>query len=183
MTSSVKFDNQLPLLADKIDNEVADRSLPSKFAVLQLPVTQSLPQQLLSFGHRLSQMFGQILLHNSSLNTLLDFVQTSLTYGARNDAFHPHPNLPPSRGKEPLSLSKLCTDRLPRGGPGETVGGEEFGDLDGVGGRPFPQIVAHAPEAEAVRMRHVAADPADENFVPPGAVRGHGVAALRRIVD
>jgi len=100
MTTAVKFDNQLPLLADKIDNEVADRSLPSKFAVLQLSVTQSLPQQLFSFGRRLSQMFGQILLHNSSLNTLLDFVQTSLTYGARNDARHPHPNLPPSRGKE-----------------------------------------------------------------------------------
>src|SRR2546426_338125 len=40
-----------------------------------------------------------------------------------------------------------------------------FGDLDGVGGRSFAQIVGYDPEIEAVRNTLVAAEPPDEYFI------------------
>ena len=56
--------------------------------------------------------------------------------------------------------------------------GQQFGDLDGVGRRPFSQVVADAPEREAVRVGEVFPDAADEDKVAAGAGAGHRVAAL-----
>ena len=35
---------------------------------------------------------------------------------------------------------------------------EHLGDLDGIGGRPLPEVVGHHPEVEAVGVGNVAAD-------------------------
>ena len=50
--------------------------------------------------------------------------------------------------------------------------GQQFGDLDGVGRRPFSQVVADAPEREAVRVGEVFPDAADEDKVAAGAGAG-----------
>ena len=42
---------------------------------------------------------------------------------------------------------------------------QQLGDLHGIGRGPFAQIVADAPEGQAVRTRQVFANPADEDFV------------------
>jgi len=59
---------------------------------------------------------------------------------------------------------------------------QQLDDLHRVRRRPFSQIVADAPECDAVGRGKVLANAADEDFIPIGAVLGHGVSLRVQIV-
>src|SRR5690606_38992450 len=56
---------------------------------------------------------------------------------------------------------------------------EQLGDLNGVRGRPFPQIVGDHPEVERPREIRVGPHATDENLIPPGGVTGRGEILCR----
>ena len=60
---------------------------------------------------------------------------------------------------------------------------EQFGDLHRVRRRAFAEVVADAPERQAVVAREVFADAADEDGVVAVAVARLGVLAVRQVVD
>src|SRR5512142_2140136 len=61
---------------------------------------------------------------------------------------------------------------------------EDLGDLDRVGGGALAQVVADDPEGEAatVGYRRVRPDPADEDLVAPGSLRGKRIQVGSRVV-
>ena len=54
--------------------------------------------------------------------------------------------------------------------------------MDGVGGGAFADLVAAAPQAQAVGVGEVGADAADEDDVLVAGVQGHGVALIGQVV-
>ena len=70
------------------------------------------------------------------------------------------------------------------GGPDPVALAEDLGDLDGVGRGALAQVVRDDPEGEpaAVRDRHVAPDPPDEDLVAPGGLGRQRVVVLGGIV-
>ena len=53
--------------------------------------------------------------------------------------------------------------------------GQQLGDLDGVGGGTLADLVAAAPQAQAVGIGQVGTDAADVDDILAGGVQGHGV--------
>jgi hypothetical protein len=50
-----------------------------------------------------------------------------------------------------------------------------FGDLYGIGSRPFSQVVRHDPKVQAVGLTFIPPDPPDEYLVLPMGGNRHGV--------
>src|ERR1700749_4583639 len=73
-------------------------------------------------------------------------------------------------------LKKLLRDshRIPN---------EQFGDLNRVRGGAFAEVVADAPECEAVVARQVFSDAADEHGVVAVAIARLWVLAVRQVID
>lgn len=63
------------------------------------------------------------------------------------------------------------------------LGEEEFGDLDGIEGGSFADLVTDNPEGEGVGEDLIFADATDEAVVLAGGVEGDGVAGLGWVVD
>ena len=60
---------------------------------------------------------------------------------------------------------------------------EVFGDLHGIEGGTFLDLVAAEPEGETVGVGQVLADAPDEDVVLTGGEQGHGIALVGGVVD
>lgn len=59
---------------------------------------------------------------------------------------------------------------------------QQLGDLDGVQGGAFAQVVGDDPEVDGVVVGEIVADAAHQNVIGPGGVYGEGVLVLFRTV-
>ena len=63
------------------------------------------------------------------------------------------------------------------------MGEEVLGDLDGVEGGAFFDLVADDPECESVVAAEVLADSSDVDGVFAGAVDGHGIDVVAGLIE
>ena len=64
----------------------------------------------------------------------------------------------------------------------EALADEKLGNLDGVGGGTFAEVVGHTPEIEAVLDRRVTADTPYEDLVLAPGVQRHRIHVVCRVV-
>ncbi|MFO0890600.1 MAG: hypothetical protein U0790_15830 [Isosphaeraceae bacterium] len=57
---SIKLDDELPLVANEIHDEWADRRLPSELAAIELPEAYALPECFLGNRHLVSEFPGEV---------------------------------------------------------------------------------------------------------------------------